>query len=100
MTVKLYTLGQLVRITGLFEDDAGTDIDPSTVSLKVRSPSGIEVTYDYLGSPLELTRDSAGNYHADVVANEIGDWFYKWISGGIGAGDDEGQFMVAAAHFA
>jgi hypothetical protein len=97
--IKVYALGQLVRVTGLFEDDAGTDIDPATVTLEVLSPSGVVSTYVYQGSPDTVERDSVGNYHVDVTANEIGDWFYVWTSTGTGQGAEEGQFMVAPSHF-
>jgi hypothetical protein len=100
MTINLYDLGQPVRVTALFEDENGTDVDPATVTLSVLSPAGVTTVYTYGGSPDTVTKDSVGNYHADIDAGESGDWFYKWSSTGTGAGVQEGQFMVSPAHLA
>lgn len=100
MTINVYDLGQLARVTGLFEDSAGTDTDPSTVTLRVVSPSGVNSVYTYGGSPDTVTRDSVGNYHVDVEADEVGWWFYKWESTGSGQAAQEGEFVVKESHFA
>lgn len=94
MSITLYDQGQQVRITALFEDADGNDVDPASVTLRVLSPSAILSTYTYGASPDEITRDSVGNYHFDVTANEQGDYFYEWSSTGEGAGVQESQFMV------
>ena len=99
MSINTYTKGQLVPVTGLFEEADGDDVDPSTVTLRVLSPSGINTVYIYGGSPDTIDKDSVGNYHVDINANEIGDWFYKWESTGSGQAAQEGQFMVQPDHF-
>lgn len=100
MTINVYDIGQLVPISALFEDADGVDTDPSTVTLEVLDPAGNTRTYLYGASPTEVIRDSAGNYHVDVEADQAGDWFYKWSSTGSGQAAQEGQFMVAPGHFA
>jgi hypothetical protein len=99
MSINVYDVGQLVPVTGLFEDAAGVDIDPSSITLRVISPSGINTVYIYGGSPDTIDKDSVGNYHVDVNANEAGDWFYKWEGTGSGQAAQEGQFMVQKSHF-
>ena len=98
MGIALYDNGQIVRVTALFEDANGVDVDPATVQLSVLAPSGAMTTVAYGGSPDEVTKDSVGNYHYDVTADEQGDWFYEWSSTGEGAGVQEGQFMVKASN--
>jgi uncharacterized protein YfaS (alpha-2-macroglobulin family) len=97
--ITLYAQDQLVRLSALFEDADGLDVDPATVQLTVTSPSGITTVYTFGGSPDTVTKDSIGTYHVDVTANESGDWFTQWESTGEGAGVQEGQFMVAPSRF-
>ena len=92
--ITLYDKGQSVRLSALFEDSAGVDVDPATVTLSVLAPSGALTVVTYGGSPDTITKDSVGNYHYDVTADESGDWFVEWRSTGEGAGVQEGQFMV------
>lgn len=99
MTINLYDRDQPVRVTALFQDEDGNDVDPATVELTVISPSGIERSFTYGGSPDTVTRASTGNYFADVEANEAGDWFYRWTSTGTGAGVQDSQFMVSPTRF-
>ena len=99
MTLNLHKRGQIVRISGVFEDSAGIDADPTTVTLKVQDPSGNEDTYVYGGSPDVIFKSSVGNYYADITADEVGDWFYRWIGAGGPEGVDEEQFMVEPSQF-
>lgn len=99
MTINVYDVGQLVPVTGLFEEADGDDIDPSTITLRVLSPSGINTVYVYGGSPDTIDKDSVGNYHVDISANEVGDWYYAWRSEGSGQAAQEGQFVVKFTHF-
>jgi hypothetical protein len=94
MSITLYDRDQQVRLSALFEDANGVDVDPATVQLTVLAPSGALTVVTYGGSPDTITKDSVGNYHYDVTADESGDWFTEWRSTGEGAGVQEGQFMV------
>lgn len=87
-------IGTTVRIAVNFQDDTQTDIDPSTVTFKAYSPSGVTTTYVY-ATNAQLVRDSTGDYHVDFEPDESGRWFYRWTSTGSGTSVAiEGNFVV------
>ena len=93
MTINVYQRGDLVRIAGVFKNTDGNAIDPTTVALEVSKRSGVQtLTYD----PGDIVRDSLGNYHADISADEAGEVFWKWITTGTGQAAHHGEFRVEA----
>jgi hypothetical protein len=92
--INVYDVGDLARISALFEDADGTDADPSAVAFHIEDPSGNVEDYAYGASPTEIVRDSIGNYHIDISIDEPGDWHYRWVATGSGQGAQEGQLMV------
>lgn len=97
MTISVYQINDLVRLTGAFFDIAGDAVDPSTVTLHVTPPSGVTVAYTY--ALAEITKDTVGNYHKDVTITASGQWFYSWSSTGPGAAAEHGEFMVSPGAF-
>lgn len=99
VTVEIHNthdLGAKVRVTGTFTVTAGgAAVDPATIKLSVRPPSGSVVTYTYGGA--EITRSSAGVYYADLNADQSGDWYYRWWSEGSGQAAQERRFKVRTA---
>lgn len=93
-----YDKGDLVKCSGAFTDSDGNAIDPTAVVFKVKDPSGTVTTYTY-GEDDELVRDSAGNYHVNVDADEMGLWYYRFESTGTGQAADEGYFRVSTSEF-
>lgn len=100
MAIKMstYDKGDLVRLSGSFTDENGVAQDPSVVVCQYKDPSGNTTTYTY-GEDDELVRDSAGNYHVDVDADEIGVWSYRFYSTGSGQAAAEQQFSVKRSEF-
>jgi hypothetical protein len=90
------TVGDLVRITGTFSV-AGVATDPTTVTLKVRTPSGAVSTYTYAGGG--VTKDATGVYRRDVSATEPGRWLYRWEGTGTAEAAEEGSFDVEMSAF-
>jgi hypothetical protein len=93
MTVSLYTIGALVRCSAAFATAAGAAQDPGAVTFKVRDPSVNVTTYVY-GSDAALVKDSTGNYHVDVDADEAGQWHFRFAGTVSGQAAAEGQFRV------
>ena len=92
MTTNAYDIGDLVSITGAFTNSAGAAVDPTTVALTVRDPSGTESTYTYaLGT---VSRSALGNYFKQITPDASGTWYYRWVSTGTGQGAEEGMFYV------
>lgn len=96
--MKTYDNGDLVRCSAAFTNSDGEAVDPTAVIFKVKTPAGTETTYTY-GTDAELVRDSAGNYHIDVDANESGIWIYRCYSTGTGQAADEEHFSVRITEF-
>lgn len=88
--------GTLVRISATFTV-SGAATDPTTVTLKVRSPAGTVSTYTYGAG--QVTKDSVGNYHKDVDASTSGRWLYRWEGTGTAQAADESAFDIEASAF-
>lgn len=68
-------VGSTIRASVTFTPvDSVVATDPTTVTCKVRTPSGTTTTYTYAGG--QITKDSTGVYHKDIELTEVG--FY-WI---------------------
>lgn len=88
---NVYDRGDLVRITGTFTV-AGTATDPTTVTLKVKDPSGNVDTYTYALS--QVTKSSTGVYYKDISLDEAGYWYYQWTGTGTVESVDEDYLVV------
>ena len=95
---KSYDLGDSVTCAAVFKTPAGVLQDPANVSFSYKTPLGVETTYVY-GTDSELVKDSTGNYHANVNANAVGQWYYRFFSTGTGQAAAEGGFAVKRSQF-
>lgn len=93
MTINVWHEGDKVRCVGVIEDAAGTDTDPSVVKFTYRTPSGVVTTLTH-GVEAALEKDSPGNYHVDIPADEPGIYSYRFYSTGSGQAASRGQFRV------
>lgn len=93
-----YIPGEVARISLTVADAAGVAADPGALLLKLKSPSGTVTTYTY-GVGAELTRDSLGNYHADLPLDAAGPWAYRWELSAPNAGAAEGVIVVQKSRF-
>lgn len=91
-----YDVGDLVRVSAVFTDSTGANVDPATVKVTYETPAGVSTTLTYLVD-VALVRDSAGHYHADIDANAAGTWRYRWFSTGAGQAAGETAFHVRAS---
>ncbi len=91
--------GDLAKVTGTFKNSSGTLIDPTTVMLKYRTPSGTKTTLTYITNP-EINRTSTGIYYAEISMSESGTWFFKYQSTGTGqAASSDYQIIVNESVF-
>ena len=82
-----------------FRDADSDDVDPTTVAIRVMSPSGTDTTYTY-GTDAEVGKSSVGDYYADITPTESGRWHYRWQTTGTGVAIAiEGTFLVQASAF-
>lgn len=93
-----YDKGDLVRVSGAFTDIDGVAQDPATITFKFKDPADNVTTYTY-GVDAELVKDSVGNYHVDVDADEVGVWYYRYAATGNGQCAEEGDFTIRGTEF-
>ena len=73
-----YQNNTTARLSAEFTDQAGSPVDPATVSVSVQPPRGATpLAYRY-GTDIEVVKDSTGNYHVDVLLDKSGIWWYRW----------------------
>lgn len=90
-----YTPGAKVTVSAEFTDPNSSDdpLDPTAVMLDVRDPAGVVTTYTY-GVGATVSKDSTGNYSADLSVDLPGKWWYRWYSTGTGQAAKEDCFTV------
>ena len=88
---NVYHISQLVRISATFTV-GGAATDPTTVTLRIKDPSGNKTVYTY--ALAEITKDSAGVFHKDITVDEAGCWYYRWEGTGTVQAVDEDYFYV------
>lgn len=92
-------IGAPVAIEAEYRNASGVLIDPTTVSLKTRSPSGTVSTYTYgvTSAPIKL---ATGRYRIEVTPDQPGRWHWRWQTTGSGlVSAEEGSFTVKASPF-
>lgn len=74
-------VGTRVSVSVTFTNAAGALFDPTTVTLRLRSPSSVTTSYTY-GVDAALMRDSVGAYHLDqgYLCTVAGELFVEWSS--------------------
>lgn len=93
-----YVLGTSVEVAADYHQPNGDLFDPDTVVLKIRAPDKSERTYTY-GVDAIIVRDVAGKYHAWLLPDQTGEWFYRWKGTATRSVAAEGSFLVAASAF-
>lgn len=86
-----FVVGDTVTLTNTFAV-AGTNTDPSTVTLAVTDPTGTTTSYTYAGGT--ITKSATGVYTKNITASTAGIWSYKWTGTGSAADVASGQFEV------
>jgi len=80
-------IGDVVTVTGTFRNAAGALANPTAVTLRVRAPDGTTTLVAH-------TVVSTGIYTADILPNQAGAWYYRWLATGVGAADQWGSISV------
>lgn len=92
MSINIYVTGQKVRCSVAFTV-SGVATDPTTVTCKIKDPSGNVSTYVY-GTDAELVKDSTGNYHVDVITDEDKQWHFRFEGTGTCVAVEESSFRA------
>jgi len=83
--MAIYDIGDRVTLTANFTD-AGTPVEPTTVTCAVKAPSGTTT------SP--SVTNTSGTYSATVDPDEQGAWYYRFTGTGTYVAAEEGTFRV------
>lgn len=87
-----YDIGDMARITAAFTTAAGVAVDPTVITLKVKTPALLTTTYTFGGG--EIVKDSVGNYHLDYTIAASGWHRYEWQGTGAATASEPGAFSV------
>ena len=93
-----HDVGDVVRLTGTFKNQAGAFVDPGGVRVRVKNPLGTATVYVF-GVDAGVIKDSVGNYHLDIDADQEGVWFYRWEGITTNKGAGEHSFEVRDSQF-
>lgn len=96
-----FDIGDDIRLGVTFTNASDAVADPSTVSLKVKTPGGVTTTYAYGGGV--VLKDSTGVYHASIPiplsAASVGGWEYRFEGTGAVTAAGEDCFDVRESSF-
>lgn len=87
------TVGDIRRLGVTIRNSTGNAVDPTTLTIVVRAPSGTETTYTY-GTDAVVVKSSTGVYQMDLSLTEQGKWKYDWTGTGTAQGSEGASFIV------
>lgn len=94
---KAFNKGETVRILASFSV-ADVLTDPTTVTLKLRTPAGVQTSHLY-GTDPGVVKESVGLYHYDLPVSVSGKWVYRWEGTGDASAVEETHFRVLQSEF-
>jgi len=78
MARKVFGNGTIIRAKVTFTDpDTHVVLDPSAVSVVVRTPAGASTTY-VNGVDASLVKQGTGVYYVLITLSSVGTWKWKW----------------------
>lgn len=97
ITPREYDVGDGVRTTSQFKVN-GVLTDPTSVTIKVKTPAGTVTTKSYPADP-EVVRTGLGAFSYTFILTTAGSWWYRWEGAGAVIGAAERRFQVRASEF-
>lgn len=93
--MNTYDVGDTVRLQAVFTNSAGTQVDPSSVTLQYKQYRVDASSYTTLVYGVNsITLAAAGSYYHDLNISSGGEWRYRWNGLGANAAAVEGTFQV------
>ena len=87
-----YSLNDIVQMTATFTNLSGANVDPTTVTVTVKKPNGVEVTPS-------VTHAGTGVYTAQVTVDTPGTWLWRAYGTGAAQAQQDGMFIVVPNTF-
>jgi hypothetical protein len=97
MSTASYDVGDESKLTATFKNIDSVLTAPTTITLKVKPPSGATATY--LMGASSMLNPSVGVYTYALPLTMSGVWFYRWIGTGTVTAAGEGWLRVNASQF-
>lgn len=95
MTTTAHDIGETRRFQATFKDLAGDNTDPSTATIIVREPDGVETTESgTVATPANLTNSATGVWHYDFALTKTGRHIVRWSGTGNVATAERDEFWV------
>lgn len=99
LTPGIYWPNTTIDLDIVFTDEAGANVDPVTVVLRLMDQWGSEKKYTY-GSSSNLTKSATGVYSCAVLPDKPGRWSFRWEGTGTNTTvGQEGVFNVRSSIF-
>lgn len=93
--MNTYDVGDTIRLQATFTNSAGTQVDPSSVSLQYKQYRADPLSYTTLVYGVNsIVLAGAGSYYHDFAVSSGGEWRYRWNGTGANQAAVEGQFLV------
>lgn len=83
---NVYDIGDGIRLSATFTVNA-VATNPTTVTVTLTDPSGN-------ATAPTTTNDGTGAYHADVLLDEAGKWYYRFVGTGAVIAASQADFFV------
>jgi len=75
-----FVIGSQARLTVAFTV-SGAPADPTIITVKIRTPAGVETSHVY-GTDPDVKRSGAGSYYYDLYCAEDGTYHHRWTGAG------------------
>lgn len=96
MPINTYDKNDTVRVRAIFSVNS-VNTDPTTITLKVKDPSGTISTYTYAGG--SIIKEATGIYYKDLVPTDDGVWYCNFSGTGAVQSASERSFVVRKSEF-
>ena len=96
MATNTYDKGDAVRLRVTFTV-ASVNTDPTTVTLKVKNPTGTTTIYTY--ALAEITKSATGIYYKDISVDDDGIYAYRFEGTGTVEAATEHKIKVRSSEF-
>jgi hypothetical protein len=94
--MALHNIGDNVRLKGTLADASAVNVDPSTVTVKVKQPDDTITTHTYAAT---VSKQATGIYYVDFTPTLEGIHYVRFSSTGTGQAAGEISFRVESSEF-
>lgn len=79
--MSTYDVGDQIKLTASFTNSSNVAADPTTVTVKTKSPAGTTTTYVY-GTDNEVVKAGTGSYYILLTLSSAGMWYVRFAGTG------------------